>query len=322
RKKLEWSTFAIIFDLRTLRPQPLTNMGGNLPITRGTSAQYPQGGYVPQAFANNNLPSYNGFGYPVVTPSNNYPFYIRPMYTQPNMSAYSNPSFANLFADPTGCVTLFVHWIEDYPLPDELKMPSHVGSYNGKGDPDNYLHLFEGDIRMQKYSMPIAYHMFTYTLKTLPKYVGIVRKQIFGLHEDQRISGFVHGLRIRNLVDFFSTDLLTTYKGLMEKTYTWFKAREVATNGAPNDQRESFDSPREIMATNKVTKTFEQPPRMLGNWRSHDMTKYCHFHEDHGHDTNDSYELRHQIEEVVKSRQLSHPVKGIKKGKRKASDTQ
>ncbi|GKC46957.1 reverse transcriptase domain-containing protein [Tanacetum coccineum] len=44
-------------------------------------------------------------------------------------------------------------------------MPSHMGSYDGKGDPDKYLHLFEGAIRMQKWAMPVACHMFTYTLK-------------------------------------------------------------------------------------------------------------------------------------------------------------
>ncbi|GJV91374.1 hypothetical protein Tco_1539187 [Tanacetum coccineum] len=53
-----------------------------------------------------------------------------------------------LFADPTRSVTPFVLWIEDYPLPDGLKMPSHVGSYDGKGDPDNFLHLFEGAIHI------------------------------------------------------------------------------------------------------------------------------------------------------------------------------
>ncbi|GJV48251.1 hypothetical protein Tco_1438463 [Tanacetum coccineum] len=68
--------------------------------------------------------------------------------------------------------------------------------------------------------------------------------QILGLHEDQRISGFVHGLRTRNLVKHLSTDLPSTYKGLMEKTYTWFKARKVATNGASNDQRYNFERSR------------------------------------------------------------------------------
>ncbi|GJU88484.1 hypothetical protein Tco_1300907 [Tanacetum coccineum] len=44
-------------------------------------------------------------------------------------------------------------------------MPSRVGSYDEKGDPDNYLHLFERAIHMKKWAMPVACHMFTYTLK-------------------------------------------------------------------------------------------------------------------------------------------------------------
>ncbi|GJT59613.1 hypothetical protein Tco_1003146 [Tanacetum coccineum] len=160
-------------------------------------------------------------------------------------------------------------YIEDYPLPDGLKMPSHVGSYNGKGDPDNFLHLFEGVIHMQKWLMPVACHMFTYTLKdsariwwNTQKTVHSIKQregksvrafatrytddtlQILGLHEDQHISGFVHGLRTRNLVEHLSTDLSSTYKGLMEKTYTWIEAREVATNGAPNDRKDNFKRSR------------------------------------------------------------------------------
>nr|GEU91859.1 reverse transcriptase domain-containing protein [Tanacetum cinerariifolium] len=44
-------------------------------------------------------------------------------------------------------------------------MPSLVGSYDGKGIPDNFLHLFERAIRMQKWLMPVACHMLTYNLK-------------------------------------------------------------------------------------------------------------------------------------------------------------
>ncbi|GKD78630.1 reverse transcriptase domain-containing protein [Tanacetum coccineum] len=196
---------------------------------------------------------------------------------------------------PNGSVTPFVHWIEDYPLPDGLKMPSHIGSYDGKGDLDNFLHLFKGAIRMQKWLMPVACHMFTYTLKdsariwwnsqkagSILNYEDLKAKfrshfsqqkkftkthlavhnikqregestrafatrytddtlQILGLHEDQRISGFVHGLRTRSLVEHLSTNFPSTYKGLMEKTYTWIEAREVARNGAPSDRRENFE---------------------------------------------------------------------------------
>ncbi|GKB30145.1 hypothetical protein Tco_0869546 [Tanacetum coccineum] len=61
--------------------------------------------------------------------------------------------------------------------------------------------------------------------------------QILGLHEEQCIYGFVHGLQTRSLVEFLSADLLTSYKGLMEKNYTWIEAKEVATNGTPNDRQ-------------------------------------------------------------------------------------
>ncbi|GJY79788.1 hypothetical protein Tco_0485589 [Tanacetum coccineum] len=130
--------------------------------------------------------------------------------------------------------------------------------------------------------------------------------QILGLHEEKRVSGFVHGLKTRSLFEFLYTYLLTTYKGLIEKTYTWIEAKEVATNGASSDHKEGFDSPREILAAEKVAKAFEQPPRMVGSRRSRDMSKYCHFHEDHKHETNQCRELRHQIEEDVKSGQLAH----------------
>ncbi|GJR09900.1 reverse transcriptase domain-containing protein [Tanacetum coccineum] len=240
--------------------QPSTNMGetsllttqmGNPPVG-GTFAYHPQGGYIPQDFTNNSVPSYIGPIHPTVT--------------------------------PLSSVTPFVRWIEDYPLPDRLKMPSHISSYDRKGDPNNFLHPFEGAIRMQKWLMPVACHMFTYTLndsaricwnsqetcsilnykdlksmfrlhfsqpkkftKTHLVVHNIKQREgestrafitrytddtllILGLHKEQRISGFVHGLRTRSLVKHLSTDLPSTYKGLMEKTYTWVEARETPQN--------------------------------------------------------------------------------------------
>ncbi|GJR22080.1 hypothetical protein Tco_0970607 [Tanacetum coccineum] len=152
-------------------------------------------------------------------------------------------------------------------------MPSHIGYYDGKGDPDNFLHLFEGAIRMQKWLMPVACHMFTYTLKDSARIwwnsqrTGSILNnndlkakfqytddtlQILGLHEEQRISGFVHGSRTKSLVEHLSTNLPSTYKDLMEKTYTWIEAREVATNGTPNGQRENFERSRKSSWDNNM----------------------------------------------------------------------
>nr|GFB02068.1 Gag protein [Tanacetum cinerariifolium] len=122
---------------------PPQTMMGNPPIG-GSFENLPHGGNVPSTFTNGNILPKNGFTHPVNIPSNIYPFYTQPMYAFPNIPAYANPNATSLFPNPLGSVTSFVRWIEDYPVPDGLKMPSHIGSYYGKGDPDNFLHLFEG----------------------------------------------------------------------------------------------------------------------------------------------------------------------------------
>ncbi|GJY96864.1 reverse transcriptase domain-containing protein [Tanacetum coccineum] len=331
-----------------------SNIGGNLRPNGGSNLL--QGGHIPSTFTNSNILPQNGLLHHANIPSNSYPFYTQPTHAFLDMPAYANLNPTGLFPNPLGSVTPFVRWIEDYPLPDGLKMPSHIGSYDGKGDPDNFLHLFEGAIRMQKWLMSVACHMFAYTLKdsariwwnsqktgSILDYEDLKAKfrshfskqkkftkthlvvhnikqkenestrafitrytndtlQILGLHEDQQISGFIHGLRTRSLVEHLSTDLPLTYKGLMKKTYTWVEAREVTTHDASNDRRDSFErpkksswsnnkgqmdrsrsfpykgeshkllsnlakSPREILATERVANTFERPLRLPGfNW--------------------------------------------------------
>ncbi|GJR76240.1 hypothetical protein Tco_0088605 [Tanacetum coccineum] len=205
-----------------------------------------------------------------------------------------------LFADPTGSVTSFVCWIEDYPLPNELKMPSHVSSYDGKGDPDNFLHLFKGASRMQKWLMHVACHMVTYTHKDSARIWWNSQKAVYSIKQRE-------GESIRAF----------TTRG--QKSRDRFSPYQEPNYGLHSSLSKS---PREILATEKVARSFEQPPRMLGSRRSRDMSKYCYFHEDHGHDINDSQQLRSQIEEAVKSDQLSQLVKGIKKKRAKISDSQ
>ncbi|GJU37508.1 hypothetical protein Tco_1185862 [Tanacetum coccineum] len=121
--------------------------GGN-PSPGGASTYHPYGGYTSQAPMSNYGPNRNGPMYPSNVPPTSYPFYKQPVNPLPHAPIYPNYGPTSLFVDSTDCMTPFVCWIEDYPMPDRLKMPSHVGSYDGKGDPDNYLHLLEGAIRI------------------------------------------------------------------------------------------------------------------------------------------------------------------------------
>ncbi|GJX48984.1 hypothetical protein Tco_0275829 [Tanacetum coccineum] len=143
----------------------------------------------------------------------------------PPLAAHLGRSENEQPLDSIACVTPFVCWIEDYLVLDGLKVISHVGSYDGMGDPDNYLHFFEGVIR-----------------DTL---------QILGLHEEQHISGFVHSKGKKKNRDRFSP-----YKG--------FNHGLLANLSK---------SQREILATENVAKTFEQPPCMVENRQSSDMSR-------------------------------------------------
>ncbi|GKD98476.1 hypothetical protein Tco_1382373 [Tanacetum coccineum] len=335
---------------------PSTNSDGKPPIG-GIFANLPQGGHVPSTFANGYILPQNGFMHPANIPPNCYPFYTQPMYAFPNMPAYANPNPTGLFPNHLGSVTPFIRSIEDYPLPDGLKMPSYIGSYNGKGDPDNFLHLFEGDIRIQKWLMPVACHMFTYTLKDSARIWWNNQRADFGLAQRPTNLQFYSWFKDKK---FGRTPLYrspTHLQGPNGKMYTWVEVREVATNGFSNDLGDSFErprksswnnnkgqmdrsrsfpykgeshkllsnlvkSPREILATERVAKTFKRPPRLPGpNW-SKDKTRYCHFHKDYGHETNKCKELKHQIEEAVKTGQLTHLVKGMTKKRENTSDTQ
>ena len=43
-----------------------------------------------------------------------------------------------------------------------------------------------------------------------------------------------------------------------------------------------------------------------------DRTRYCEFHSDHGHDTNDCVDLRKEIEACIRNGRLSHLARGAK----------
>nr|XP_043611826.1 uncharacterized protein LOC122583493 [Erigeron canadensis] len=58
-----------------------------------------------------------------------------------------------------------VAWIQNYSLPKDLKYLSHLGTYKGKNDPDDFLEAFKGAAAMKVWNVRIACRMFRYALK-------------------------------------------------------------------------------------------------------------------------------------------------------------
>ncbi|KAK9071736.1 hypothetical protein SSX86_008165 [Deinandra increscens subsp. villosa] len=79
-----------------------------------------------------------------------------------------------------------------------------------------------------------------------------------------------------------------------------------------NDFSSLTKTPSEILATENVQ--FSKPQRTYNPLGS-DMGKYCDYHKDRGHDTDNCRHLRGEIEKAIKSGKLSHLVKNIKEGR-------
>nr|GEW04280.1 putative reverse transcriptase domain-containing protein [Tanacetum cinerariifolium] len=85
-------------------------------------------------------------------------------------------------------------------------------------------------------------------------------------------------------------------------------------NERPNVHKPSFTplikSPVEIYATCEGKAILRPPARMSAPAHKRDRMRYCEFHNDHDHDTNDCIDLRKEIETCVKNGLLSHLAKG------------
>ncbi|GJW79548.1 reverse transcriptase domain-containing protein [Tanacetum coccineum] len=109
-----------------------------------------------------------------------------------------------------------------------------------------------------------------------------------------------------------------TKMGLETEVIEGGEGRNIGTC-APYARREGFTpltrTPKEILAMDNVN--FPPPPSMVGTPKKQNMNKFCDYHQDRGHNTNDCYHLKKQIEEAVASGRLAHLVKDIRQGGQK-----
>nr|GEY17012.1 reverse transcriptase domain-containing protein [Tanacetum cinerariifolium] len=95
-----------------------------------------------------------------------------------------------------------------------------------------------------------------------------------------------------------------------------FKIETGRMKGAPGCMRISgfmYGTPKEILATE--ASKFQPPPPMVTPVEKKSSNKFCDFHNDKGHNTDECIQLKKQIEELVRAGKLSHLIKEIKQGR-------
>ncbi|GJZ29780.1 reverse transcriptase domain-containing protein, partial [Tanacetum coccineum] len=278
----------------------------------------------------------------------------------------------------------FTTRIQHFDFP-RTRMPSHVKTYDGSGDPEDHIKLFQSAAKTERWAMPTWCHMFNSTLTgnarvwfdKLPKesidsyedlraafrenyrqqtkhikdpveihhikqrdgestedFMERYKEEVLdveGAPECMKISGFMHGITHPELIKRLYERIPRSMDEMYRVT-TSFLQGEVAAfshgrkkaptpwkqpeggnkpsfkKGFKNKHRSDrkpdrfsllTKTPKEIFALEKGK--FKAPPPMVTPAEKRDPNKYCEFHADTGHSTDECMQLRKQIDEMIKA---------------------
>ncbi|GJV88935.1 reverse transcriptase domain-containing protein [Tanacetum coccineum] len=171
----------------------------------------------------------------------------------------------------------------------------------------------------------------------------IESRDVKGAPEVMRISGFMHGITNPELIKRLHDKIPKSVDEMWKITTAFLRGEVAAGNqerkktfqpwkqqdaghrqnfkkgGFKNQQRSEkrqdrfallSKTPKEILALEKGK--FKAPPPMTTPVEKRNSNKFCEFHGEVGHNTDECMHLKRQIEELLKNGKLSHVIKEIK----------
>nr|GEU33916.1 reverse transcriptase domain-containing protein [Tanacetum cinerariifolium] len=122
-----------------------------------------------------------------------------------------------------------------------------------------------------------------------------------------RISGFMHGINNSELTKRLNEHVPKTMEEMMIATTAFICGEAAATS-----KKKGHVTPKEILAAE--ANKFQPTPPVVTPVEKRNSNKFCDFHNDKGHSTDECMKLKKQIEELVRAGKLSHLIKEIKQG--------
>ncbi|GKC27725.1 hypothetical protein Tco_1035019 [Tanacetum coccineum] len=118
-----------------------------------------------------------------------------------------------------------------------------------------------------------------------------------------RISGFVHEITNPELIKRLHDKIPKTMDEMMRETTSILRGEVEASN---HERKKSFPPWKQQEGK------FKAPPLMTTPVEKRNHAKFCEFHGEVGHNTDECMHLRKQIEEMLKAGKLSHLIKELK----------
>nr|GEX77942.1 reverse transcriptase domain-containing protein [Tanacetum cinerariifolium] len=129
-----------------------------------------------------------------------------------------------------------------------------------------------------------------------------------GAPECMRIFGFTHGVNNPKLTKRLNEHVPKTMEEMMITTTAFIRGEATAAS-----KKKGHVTPKGILAAEAGK---FQPPSPMGTpVEKRNNNKFCDFHNDKGHGTDECMQLKKQIEELVRPGKLSHLIKEIKHGR-------
>ncbi|GJV34594.1 reverse transcriptase domain-containing protein [Tanacetum coccineum] len=140
-------------------------------------------------------------------------------------------------------------------------------------------------------------------------------RHVKGAPECMRIFGIMHGINNPELIKRLHDNISKSVDEMMRVTTAFLRGEVAASNQRSKRRRDKFTlltkSLKEILALDKGE--FKAPPPMTTPVEKRNINKFCEFHREVGHNTDECM----QIEELIKNGKLSHVIKELKQGSEK-----
>ncbi|GJS23930.1 reverse transcriptase domain-containing protein [Tanacetum coccineum] len=175
-----------------------------------------------------------------------------------------------------------IHYF-DFP---KTRMPSHIKTYDGSEDPEDHLKIFQSAAKTERWAMPTWCHMFNSTLTGNARlWFDDLPKETIDIYDDLKKAFLENYLQQK----------------LPEPTKVGKEARSVLP---------THKNPQRNFRINKGK--FKALPLMTTPVEKRNHEKFCEFHGEVGHNTDECMHLEKQIEEMLKAGKLSHLIKELK----------
>ncbi|XP_059654698.1 uncharacterized protein LOC132301465 [Cornus florida] len=160
--------------------------------------------------------------------------------------------------------------------------------------------------------------------------VTALEQQVEEVDDKVALTAFMGGLQTSKFLFSLSKEAPTSMTELMVRAWKHMNAED-AMNARKNKDGEDKRSEKKRLAPNtreeKESKykkfsnnqiqddaSLKWPPKLKANPTKRSLSKYCRFHRDHGHNTEDCFDLKNQIENLVRKGHLRKFTTGNGKG--------